>query len=89
MIKHYIVNLSNVYDPETGHSCGGGYGIPATREIFIDKRLTPNKKREVALHETLEFYLRGRITHGGINDLAKDIIQVMIDLGYMTKEATE
>ena len=76
MITINITNLGEIFDPETGHGCDGGYGIPETNEIFIDERLSPEKKIEVAIHEVVHLYCKGRIRHTKMNDMVKDIIEV-------------
>ena len=84
MIRLYIDNLSEVFDPETGKSCGGGYGDPETMSIYIDERLSPSMKLETIIHEAVELYCNGRIKHTKINDLSRDIVRLLLDAGYIS-----
>jgi len=84
MITIHIQNLAEVFDPDTGKGCGGGYGNPETMEIFIDERLSPDMELETIIHETIELYCKGRIRHIKINDLTRDIIQVLKELKFIT-----
>jgi len=84
MIRLYFENLSEVFDPETGKSCGGGYGDPETMSIYIDERLSPSMKLETIIHEAVELYCRGRIKHTKINDLTRDIVSLLLDAGYIS-----
>ena len=84
MIRLYIDNLSEVFDPETGKSCGGGYGDPETMSIYIDERLSPSMKLETIIHEAVELYCKGRIKHTKINDLTRDIVRLLLDAGYIS-----
>ena len=84
MIRLYVQNLSEVFDPETGKSCGGGYGDPETMSIYIDERLSPSMKLETIIHEAVELYCKGRIKHTKINDLTRDIVRLLLDAGYIS-----
>ena len=84
MIKLYFENLSEVFDPETGKSCGGGYGDPETMSIYIDERLSPSMKLETIIHEAVELYCKDRIKHTKINDLTRDIVRLLLDAGYIS-----
>ncbi len=86
MIKYHFVDTSEVFDPETGAGCDGGYGHKDTMEIFIDDRLAGMAKLETIIHEAIELYCTGRIRHSQINKLTKDIVTLLIDCGYVTLE---
>jgi hypothetical protein len=86
MIKCHFVDTSEVFDPETGAGCDGGYGHKDTMEIFIEHRLAGMARLETILHEAIELYCTGRIRHSRINNLAKDIATLLIDCGYVRLE---
>jgi hypothetical protein len=77
MIKCHFVDTSEVFDPETGRGCDGGYGIADTMEIFVDERLYSGTRLRVALHEALELHCKGRIKHSKIDTIVDDLIGVL------------
>lgn len=80
MIRLHFADLSEVFDPETGKSCDGGYGDPETMTIYVDERLSPEMKLETIIHEAVELYCKGRIKHSKINDLSRDLTQVLSEV---------
>ena len=74
MIKVIIEDLSEVIDAETGHGCGGGYGIPVERTVYIDSRLTPEQQRFTLFHEVIELTLP-HIKHSRIDQLVIALIE--------------
>jgi len=74
MIKVVIEDLSEVIDAETGHSCGGGYGIPVEQTVYIDSRLTPEQQRFTLFHEVIELKLP-HLKHSRIDPLVSALIE--------------
>ncbi len=60
---------------------GGGYGDRTSNTIYLHPALSMRKKRLIALHETLEIHLHGRLRHSQLDRLAIDIIEVLGQLG--------
>lgn len=80
MINLELENLGEYIDPETGYGCDGGYGEQDTRTIHVDNRLSPRAMLQVILHEGIELDCKGRIRHTKIDNIARDLTEVIATL---------
>ncbi|KKN27729.1 hypothetical protein LCGC14_0861530 [marine sediment metagenome] len=80
-MKAYLKDLSDVIDPETNLTCGGGYGTGDA--VYIDERLPKEKQRLTLVHEVLEIHFP-RVKHSRIDKAAIDLIDCLLQLNMIT-----
>ena len=76
-MRVYLEQIPDVIIDENWH--GGGY---CDGDVHIDKSLNPRQRRVVAIHEVLEWYLKGRVKHSKLDPLAIEILNTLDNLNY-------
>lgn len=89
-MKAYYRNFNQDFykDKLSKEKITGGYGIPDYNVIYIDENLSLGKQPLTIIHEVLNLYLRKRVRHSLLDQMAIDIIDSLLQLDFEIKKIT-